>query len=58
MQQPCTITVIFVEHNVDILILFLDRYEQIGKEFKKKYGMPPQFFIRAPGRVNLIGEAQ
>ena len=26
------------------------------KRFKEKYGVSPQFYCRAPGRVNIIGE--
>ena len=30
--------------------------EQIGQEFTRRFGAPPAFTVRAPGRVNLIGE--
>ena len=32
------------------------RYNNLVQKFKSKYGKPPQFLARAPGRVNLIGE--
>ena len=32
------------------------RYSRITERFKEKYGMHPEFFARAPGRVNIIGE--
>lgn len=28
----------------------------INKSFQKKYDLKPDFFVRVPGRVNLIGE--
>ncbi|KAG2454377.1 hypothetical protein HYH02_001400 [Chlamydomonas schloesseri] len=33
-----------------------DRYKQITESFEKAYGAAPEFYARAPGRVNLIGE--
>ncbi|KAG2431874.1 hypothetical protein HXX76_009367 [Chlamydomonas incerta] len=33
-----------------------ERYKQITESFKKAYGAAPEFYARAPGRVNLIGE--
>ncbi|PNW70732.1 hypothetical protein CHLRE_17g732300v5 [Chlamydomonas reinhardtii] len=33
-----------------------ERYKQITEAFKKAYGAAPDFYARAPGRVNLIGE--
>ncbi|KAF0286933.1 N-acetylgalactosamine kinase [Amphibalanus amphitrite] len=33
-----------------------DRFKALGQFFEKKYGQPPEFYVRAPGRVNLIGE--
>ena len=32
------------------------RYEQLKDRFKKQYGHLPDFYARAPGRVNIIGE--
>ena len=32
------------------------RYSNLVQQFQSKYGKPPQFLARAPGRVNLIGE--
>eukprot|EP00850_Spirogloea_muscicola_P015711 SM000123S25823 [mRNA] locus=s123:43268:47291:- [translate_table: standard] len=32
------------------------RYDAIATEFERLFGRPPQYFARAPGRVNLIGE--
>ncbi len=32
------------------------RYEALRKVFAERYGADPKFFVRAPGRVNLIGE--
>ncbi|XP_020624383.1 N-acetylgalactosamine kinase-like [Orbicella faveolata] len=32
------------------------RYEKIKGTFLNKYGSPPEFYARAPGRVNIIGE--
>lgn len=31
-------------------------YNEIGKYFTLKFGSPPCFYVRVPGRVNLIGE--
>lgn len=36
------------------LIVF--RFSKINDVFIKKYGHPPQFYARAPGRVNIIGK--
>ncbi|XP_066274025.1 N-acetylgalactosamine kinase-like [Branchiostoma lanceolatum] len=33
-----------------------DRFTKLRESFKQKYGTDPDFFARAPGRVNLIGE--
>jgi galactokinase len=33
-----------------------ERWENLADEFVKRYGHPPTFIARAPGRVNLIGE--
>lgn len=33
-----------------------DRLQNLVEAFKKKFGCEPEFFGRAPGRVNLIGE--
>ena len=32
------------------------RYDKIKEKFVERYGCPPVFYARAPGRVNLIGE--
>ncbi|OWF49832.1 N-acetylgalactosamine kinase-like [Mizuhopecten yessoensis] len=32
------------------------RYDDIKNTFLKKFGSPPEFFARASGRVNIIGE--
>ena len=32
------------------------RYRRIAAEFKRVFGHEPEFYVRAPGRVNLIGE--
>lgn len=32
------------------------RLKQLGIYFKDQYGSEPEFFVRVPGRVNLIGE--
>jgi N-acetylgalactosamine kinase len=32
------------------------RYKNISSQFEKEFGTTPQYFARAPGRVNLIGE--
>jgi len=32
------------------------RFERIKDAFINKYGHPPKFYARAPGRVNIIGE--
>lgn len=36
---------------------FFDRLQNLAEAFKKKFGCEPEFFGRAPGRVNLIGKA-
>ena len=33
-----------------------ERYENLAKKFEKIFDKKPEFFARAPGRVNLIGE--
>ncbi|XP_078313928.1 N-acetylgalactosamine kinase-like [Crassostrea virginica] len=33
-----------------------DRLKNLAEKFEKKFGCKPEFFGRAPGRVNLIGE--
>ncbi len=30
--------------------------EQVTRAFQERFGEPPTFVVRAPGRVNLIGE--
>jgi galactokinase len=30
--------------------------QRVTQEFERRFGTPPQFVVRAPGRVNLIGE--
>ena len=32
------------------------RYKNLTQRFKQLYGVQPDFFCRAPGRVNIIGE--
>lgn len=32
------------------------RYENLSRRFKDLYGVKPEFYCRAPGRVNIIGE--
>ena len=32
------------------------RFDELNTLFKEKYGCMPEFYVRAPGRVNLIGE--
>lgn len=32
-----------------------DKYELLSSKFEKNFGQRPEFFARAPGRVNLIG---
>lgn len=33
-----------------------ERYERLTKRFIEKFGDEPDFYVRAPGRVNVIGE--
>jgi N-acetylgalactosamine kinase len=33
-----------------------ERYQQLGNKFEQVFSHKPQFYARAPGRVNLIGE--
>ena len=37
------------------MVISLKR-ENVLKIFKQKYGNTPEYLVRAPGRVNLIGE--
>ncbi len=30
--------------------------EEVAIEYARRFGRPPQHIVRAPGRVNLIGE--
>ncbi|KAF9446160.1 galactokinase gal [Macrolepiota fuliginosa MF-IS2] len=32
------------------------RWNELTEEFKSRFGRPPTYIVRAPGRVNLIGE--
>lgn len=32
------------------------RYTELCQRFKNYYGEKPSFYVRAPGRVNIIGE--
>lgn len=32
------------------------KYDVLSEKFEKKFGEKPEFFARAPGRVNLIGK--
>ncbi|NIP74868.1 MAG: galactokinase, partial [Xanthomonadales bacterium] len=34
----------------------MDLRTQVTEEFTRRFGEPPAFVVRAPGRVNLIGE--
>lgn len=36
--------------------IHIPRYQEIAKKFQEVYGEKPQYFSRAPGRVNIIGE--
>ena len=31
------------------------RYAAVGKAFEDQFGAAPEFYVRAPGRVNIIG---
>src|SRR5690242_5020061 len=33
-----------------------ERVTEVDRRFTELYGTPPEFIVRAPGRVNLIGE--
>jgi len=32
------------------------RFARLADAFKATFGAPPEFYVRSPGRVNLIGE--
>lgn len=32
------------------------RFDELNALFREKYNCDPEFYVRAPGRVNLIGE--
>lgn len=34
----------------------IERYASLADEFKRRFGRAPRWIVRAPGRVNLIGE--
>jgi galactokinase len=36
--------------------LLRDKYELLLRQFETTFNQKPDFFARAPGRVNLIGE--
>ena len=42
-------------HSIVCLFCFF-RYERIKQKFMTAYGVEPEFYARAPGRVNLIGK--
>lgn len=33
-----------------------EEIEELSKHFRNRYNAEPDFYVRAPGRVNLIGE--
>ncbi|XP_006459627.1 hypothetical protein AGABI2DRAFT_65690 [Agaricus bisporus var. bisporus H97] len=33
-----------------------ERWDNLAKEFEKRFGRPPAYITRAPGRINIIGE--
>ena len=33
-----------------------ERLQELAEKFEELYGSKPEFAVRAPGRVNLIGE--
>ncbi len=39
-----------------IASIHLPRYRAMAQKFEEVYGQKPQYFSRAPGRVNIIGE--
>jgi galactokinase len=50
---PVKINDVYSEDNLDFQT---KRYNDIVSNFKTHFGISPSFIVRAPGRVNLIGE--
>ena len=38
------------------LAVFCSRYADLRQKFKERFGHDPKFYVRSPGRVNLIGQ--
>ena len=38
------------------LAAFCSRYADLRQKFKERFGHDPKFYVRSPGRVNLIGQ--
>ena len=51
----CFCFVLFFNYFFWWILFFNNRYDAIKEKFVAKFGCPPAFYARAPGRVNIIG---
>lgn len=51
-----TLDDVYTDINNSIKEKHESRYNTIKKRFKEMYGSAPDYYCRAPGRVNIIGE--
>ena len=47
---------VYQDINGSIKSVHEPRYTNLSARFKTLYGVKPSFYVRAPGRVNIIGE--
>src|SRR5579871_2536747 len=57
LRKPVLRTIL--ENEADVIMASLPestRIQEIERKFAELFGSPPEMVVRAPGRVNLIGE--
>lgn len=47
---------IYIDTNDSLKNIHERRYLNTSKRFEELYDQKPEFFVRAPGRANIIGE--
>ncbi|KAG8812554.1 galactokinase [Serendipita sp. 399] len=57
-QLPVTVhtTVSDLTENIGDALAIAHNWNQLAEQFQERYGKPPTHVVRAPGRVNIIGE--